>query len=370
MKKLFRFVFKTILWIVVIALAIVLTLPLWIGPVAKTAANRAVPGITGTAFNLGDFGLNFYTGSLRVGDVTLYNPNGYDPSEAFKLGSFNVDVDVLSALSDTVVVRELVVRDVFVSYVSKDGVNNFDVIMENVQKATASESKGESAEPEEEKPESEEGKKEKKVIIDHLLIDGVTVQWGPVPLKLPTKIELTGIGRESNGIDWESAANEILDAIMKQMNALGQGIMDLGNALKDAGLEGANQVIDAVKEIDVQGATEAVGAAADKVVNSAGDIMSSAGDKLGSVTEGAGSAFGSAVEGAGSAFGSAVEGAGNAFGSAAEGAGNAFGSAKEGAGKVLGSTTDAVKDGAGKAMDATTDALKGAGGAIKGLLGK
>ena len=348
MKKLFRFVFKTILWIVVIALAIVLTLPLWIGPVAKTAANRAVPGITGTAFNLGDFGLNFYTGSLRVGDVTLYNPNGYDPSEAFKLGSFNVDVDVLSALSDTVVVRELVVRDVFVSYVSKDGVNNFDVIMENVQKATASESKGESAEPEEEKPESGEGKKEKKVIIDHLLIDGVTVQWGPVPLKLPTKIELSGIGRESNGIDWESAANEILDAIMKQMNALGQGIMDLGNALKDAGLEGANQVIDAVKEIDVQGATEAVGAAADKVVNSAGDIMSSAGDKLGSVTEGAG----------------------NAFGSATEGAGKALGSAKEGAGKVLGSTTDAVKDGAGKAMDATTDALKGAGGAIKGLLGK
>ena len=358
MKKLFKFIWKTVLWLLVLVVAVVLTLPLWIGPVAKTAANRTVPGITGTAFNLGDFGLNFYTGSFRVGDVTLYNPQGYDPKEAFSLGSLNVDVQVLSALSDTVVINEIAIRDVFVSYVSKDGVNNFDAILENVQKATAGESKEE--EPEE-KPEGEEGEKEgakKKVIIDRLVIDGVKVQWGPVPISLP-KIELTGIGRESQGVDWEAAADEILDAIMKQMNALGQGLIDLGGAIKDMGLEGANQVIDAVKDIDVQGATEAVTGAADKALDAAGDAIGSVGDMLGSVTEGGGSAVGSATESAGKAIGSVADGASSAIGSAAEGAG-----------KVLGSTTDAVKDGAGKAMDATTDVLKGAGGAIKGLFGK
>ena len=205
--------------------------------------------------------------------------------------------------------------------------------------------------------EEKEGAK-KKVIIDHFVLDGVKVQWGPVPISLP-KIELEGIGRESQGVDWDAAANEVMDAVMKQMNALGQGLMDLGGAIKDAGLDGAGKVIDAVKDVDVQGAAEAVSGAAGKALDAAGDAIGSAGDAIGSMTEGAGGVVGSATESAGKALGSVADGAGSAIGSAAEGTG-----------KVLGATTDAVKDGAGKALDATTDALKGAGGAIKGLFGK
>ncbi len=369
MKKAVKTVFKTLLWIVVAVVAAVLALPLWISPVAKSAANGAVPKITGTAFRLGDFGLNFYTGKLRVGDVTLFNPEGYTPAEAFKLGSLNVELEVLSALSDTVVINDITIRDVFVSYVSKDGVNNFEAILENVQKATAGESKEEPAK-EAEEPAAKDEKPAKKVVIDHLLIDGVKVQWGPVPIALPTKIELTGIGRESNGVAWSEAANEIFDAIMKQMNALGQGIVDLGGALKDMGLDGANQVLDAVKDVDVQGAVDAVGGAA-------GKAMDAAGSALGSATDGAGAAFnsvsktlGSATEGAGEAVGSTAASVGKAAGSVAEGAGKAIGSAADGAGKALGATTDAVKSGAGAAVDVTTDALKGAGNAVKGLFGK
>ena len=371
MKKAVKIVFKTILWIVVALVAAVLALPLWIGPVAKSAANGSVPKMTGTAFRLGDFGFNFYTGKLRVGDVTLYNPEGYKPEEAFKLGSLNVELEVLSTLSDTIVVNDITIRDVFVSYVSKDGVNNFDAILENVQKATAGEPK-EETEPvkEAEAPAAKEEKPKKKVIIDHLLIDGVTVQWGPLPIKLPTKIELTGIGRKSNGVDWSEAATEISDAIMKQLNSLGQGLMDFGGALKDMGLDGANQVLDAVKDLDVKGATDAVG-------NAAGAAMGAAGSALGSAKDGAGAAFGSvtktlgsATEGAGDAVGSTAASVGKAAGSVATGAGKAIGSAADGAGKALGATTDAVKSGAGAAMDVTTDALKGAGNAVKGLFGK
>ena len=360
MKKAVKIVFKTVLWIVVALVAAVLALPLWVGPVAKSVANGAVPKITGTAFRMGDFGFNFYTGKLRVGDVTLYNPEGYSPAEAFKLGSFKVELEVLSALSDTIIINDITIRDVFVSYVSKDGVNNFEAILENVQKATAGEPK-EEAEPakETEEPAAKEEKPEKKVIIDHLLIDGVTVQWGPLPITLPTKIELTGIGRKSNGVDWSEAASEISDAIMKQMNALGQGLMDFGGALKDMGLEGANQALDAVKNIDVQGATDAVS-------NAAGATMDAAGSALGSATK----ALGSATEGAGDAVGSTAASVGKAAGSVASGAGDAISSAASGAGKALGATTDAVKSGAGAAMDATTDALKGAGNAVKGLFGK
>jgi len=380
MKKFVKFVFKTIMWLLVVVLAAVLTLPLWIGPVAKTAANQIVPGITGTGFNLGQFCLNFYNGKLCVGDVTLYNPEGYSPAEAFKLGELKVDVDVLSALSDTVVIEEIVIRDVFASYVSKDGINNFDVIMENVQKATAGEAEEEKTVPKTSRPApgedgslpesvevEEPAKKEsasKKVIIDRFVLSGVKVQWGPVPISLPADIVLTGIGRESKGVDWETAANEIIDAVMKKLNALGQGIIDLGNSLKDIGLEGADKVIDAVKDIDVQGAVDSLSDAAGSVIDSVGDI------NVSGAAESVSEAAGSAVESAGKILGNITESIGSAAGSTGEGAGNAVGSIADGAGSALGATTDALKGGANKAMETTTDALKGAGGAIKGLFGK
>jgi hypothetical protein len=396
MKKFVKFVFKTILWLLVIVLAAVLTLPLWIGPVAKTVANKAVPDVTGTGFNLGKFCLNFYNGKLCVGDVTLYNPEGFSPSEAFKLGELKVDVDVLSAFTDTVVIEEIVIRDVFASYVSKDGINNFEVIMENVQKATAGEADEEKPElqaprpsqgAEGNLPESVEvpepaGKESpsKKVIIDRFVLSGVKVQWGPVPISLPTDIVLTGIGRESNGVDWETAANDIIDAVMKKLNALGQGIIDLGNSLKDIGLDGAGAVMDAVKDIDVQGAADAVmdavndidvSGAVDSLSDAAGSVLESVGDvDVSGAAESVSEAAGSAVESAGKILGNITGSVGSAAGSTAEGAGSAVGSIADGAGSALGATTDAVTGGATKAVEATSDMLKGAGGAIKGIFGK
>ena len=379
MKKFVKFVFKTILWLLAIVLVAVLTLPLWIGPVAKTAANKVVPDITGTGFNLGQFCLNFYSGRLCVGDVTLYNPEGYSPSEAFTLGELKVDVGVLSAFTDTVVIEEIVIRDVFASYVSKDGINNFDVIMENVQKATAGEADeekpaarpskpsqgGDGKLPESvEVPEPAEKGPSKKVIIDRFVLSGVKVQWGPVPISLPADIVLTDIGRESEGVDWEEAANEIIDAVTKKLNALGQGIIDLGNSLKDAGLEGAGAVIDAVKDVDVQGAVDSLSDAAGSVIESVGEVdVSGAAD---SVSE----AAGNVVESAGKILGNITGSVGSAAGSTAEGAGGAVSSIADGAGSALGATTDAVTGGATKAVEATSDMLKGAGGAIKGIFGK
>ena len=55
--KAIKFILKAILWIAVIVVVALLALPLWIGPVAKGVANTVVPGITGTGFHLGEFGL-------------------------------------------------------------------------------------------------------------------------------------------------------------------------------------------------------------------------------------------------------------------------------------------------------------------------
>ena len=69
MNKKLKLVGKILLWALAGVVVLLLALPLWIGPVVKCVANSVVPGITGTDFHLGEFGLNPYTGTLHVGDM-------------------------------------------------------------------------------------------------------------------------------------------------------------------------------------------------------------------------------------------------------------------------------------------------------------
>ena len=82
MKKLLKILGWIILGVFALALVLVLTLPLWLGPVVKPTANAAVPKLTKTAFNLGHLSLNPYTGRLEIGDVQLCNPEGYSEKYA------------------------------------------------------------------------------------------------------------------------------------------------------------------------------------------------------------------------------------------------------------------------------------------------
>ena len=69
--KAIKVIGKILLWTLAVVVVLLLALPLWIGPVVKGVANSVVPGITGTDFHLGEFGLNPYTGTLHVGDMQL-----------------------------------------------------------------------------------------------------------------------------------------------------------------------------------------------------------------------------------------------------------------------------------------------------------
>ena len=110
-------------------LVAVLTLPLWINPVATSLAKSLVPKYTGTAFDIQDVKLNPISG------VKLANPEGYAEKDAFALGSLSADVEVSTLLSDTIHVREITIDSPFASYVfDAHGVNNFVRIMEAVNK--------------------------------------------------------------------------------------------------------------------------------------------------------------------------------------------------------------------------------------------
>lgn len=284
--KALKIVGKIVLWIVGIAILLVLTLPLWIGPLVKGVANGIAPSIVKTDVHLADFGLNYYSGIFHMGGFLLENPSDFTEREAFTLGEVRVEVDPLSTLSDVVHVKLIRVKDVFAAYVFKDGDSNLSRIAENVGgEKTEAEKKAPEPVVAEKKPAEKptEEKPAKKVIIDRVEIGGIVAQIGPVTIPLtPNELVFTDIGKDSGGTTLQEVYDQIVGPIVKVVapavetaTMLGGKGLDIGKDGLKLGADGLGAAVDAAKKLDVKGATEAL--------KSTGDALKGAGDGLKSV---------------------------------------------------------------------------------------
>ena len=327
--KAIKVIGKILLWTLAVVVVLLLALPLWIGPVVKGVANSVVPGITGTDFHLGEFGLNPYTGTLHVGDMQLANPTNFSEKNAVDLKAFDVDFAMTSLFSGKKYRVEFVEVNGIVVHSDFPKGDNFMQILENVTggdvEPEVEPQEGEQTNVEPEAPKAEEPadgvkseqveeKESKGVQIDRITLKDVTIKYG-LPVKIPMDIELTGIGAESeNGASFE----EVWDAVFTKVKSV---LTSVGGALGDLG----------------KGAADAL--------------------------KGAGDAAAGAITDAGAAATDALKDAG--------------GAATDALKDASGAATDTLKDAGGAAADAlksaggaATDALKSAGDGLKGLFGK
>ena len=292
MNKKLKLVGKILLWALAGVVVLLLALPLWIGPVVKGVANTVVPGITGTDFHLGEFGLNPYTGTLHVGDMQLANPTNFSEKNAVDLKAFDVDFAMTSLFSGKKYRVEFVeVNGVFV-HVDVPKAANFLQIAENasggkdgdeaakgtadVNAPDAQDIKSQQTGPDEAKAEdAQDGKESKGVQIDRITLKDVTIKYG-LPVKIPMDIELTGIGAESeNGASFAEVWDAVFTKVKSVLTSVGGALGDLGKgaagAIKDAGGAAADTLKDAG------------GAAADTLKDAGGaaaDALKSAGDGI------------------------------------------------------------------------------------------
>ena len=264
MNKKLKLVGKILLWALAGVVVLLLALPLWIGPVVKGVANTVVPGITGTDFHLGEFGLNPYTGTLHVGDMQLANPTNFSEKNAVDLKAFDVDFAMTSLFfgkKDRVEFVE--VNGIFIHSDFPKG-DNFMQILENATGgevepgAETQEVEQPKVEPEAPKaeetaksaePEQAEEKESKGVQIDRITLKDVTIKYG-LPVKIPMDIELTGIGAESeNGASFGEVWDAVFTKVKSVLTSVGGALGDLGKgaagAIKDAGGAAADTLKDA-----------------------------------------------------------------------------------------------------------------------------
>lgn len=334
-------IFKCLLWCVVgllaLSLLLVVTLPLWISPVATGIAGGLVPKFTGTGFAIERFCVNPWSGTVRISGVRLANPDGFGSAPALSVRSFALDVSISELFGNRLHVRDLVIEDAFASYYSHKGTNNMDVILSNVDKAIASDGEKKEASAPEEKQKSE-----MKFIIDHVRIAGTKVKLmksdiiPPLPI---VDIEMRDVGKESGGATFGEVAKAFTDAFVKALTTAGEGLGALGGAIGSG----------------IKDASSAVGNAASstkKAVGAVGDTAAAAAEETKTAVKSVGGATTTAVKGAATAVKSVGETATTAVG---------------GAVKTVGDTATSAVGGAKAAVDAVGDTAKKTTEGVKNL---
>ncbi|MDR2849980.1 MAG: AsmA family protein [Verrucomicrobiota bacterium] len=274
MKKFGKFLIGLVVGIVVLLVLAVVTLPLTIAPLVKTAASVGGPKVLGVPVSVGDVKLRPLAGELLISHVRIGNPEGYSQKDAFSVAKIEVSLNVASLLSDTIVVRKVSIDAPSILYEKKGGKSNFDVMLAN---ASVAEQKEKTASP-------KDKSSSKKVVIDEVVLSGAKVAYSSgltlgqaVTLPLPS-VTVRDIGKASGGASLVEAVTQILTGLL-------------------------SSVTDLVST--VAGAT--------------GDLIKGAGGAAGNLIKGAGGVAGDLIKGAGNAAGSAVKGASDAAKGAADG---------------------------------------------------
>jgi len=186
MCRLLKGLLWTVCGILLFVVVALLALPLWINPVGTSLANAIVPWCTGTDFKLERINLNPYTGKLVVSGLRLANPEGFAEKDAASLGLLSVDLETSSVLSKTIHVRDVTVESPFASYVfDKEGTNNFDRILAEVERKLKLKKKDKKDEP-----------SDVRVVVDKVTVKNVkaVVNTGVFELK---SLTLTDFGKDT-----------------------------------------------------------------------------------------------------------------------------------------------------------------------------
>lgn len=249
-----------------------------IGAVVKAAVEKIGSDLTQTTVSLDDVEISLSDGRGSFHGLRMTNPSGFADDDAFAFDEVTIVLDLASLTSDTIVIKEVTVKEPRILYELSDKGTNIEKIQRNVKTSQQSSASGGS-----------DGNGRSFVIENLYLRDGTVsvAASGLVDRKLTVPlpdVHLTDVGRDSGG----ASPGDIVE---QTLAAIGNGIT---TAVADINLDAITQGI----QYTAEGAGRALGSAAE----SAGDVAGEAGNAVVEGAEKAGEAIGEGAEEAGKAI--------------------------------------------------------------------
>jgi hypothetical protein len=232
MKNPLKILYIILSAVVLLLIVVVIAVTFFAGIAVKIGVETAGTKALSVPVTLGDADLSILRGKLRLQNLAVDNPPGYQHEKLLELGDARVAVSIGSLLTDTVNIKEIKLdgMNVVIEQKSVTG-NNLRDIIKDIP----------TGEPkEEEEPATE--KPGKTLRIDNLEITNVTVKAKllPVPGKSDTvtlkldPIIMTDLGSDEK-MDMAKLSGKILLAIANGVAKQGAGVLpdDMTAAMKD-----------------------------------------------------------------------------------------------------------------------------------------
>lgn len=222
----------------------------------KKLIETFVPPITGTKVSVGNIKSAIFQGKIKITDIVIHNPQGYKTSNAFRIGTVAVDVNVKSIMTDKIIVNSVLIDDVHVTYEQTLSSNNLNDIKKNVE---AFSKKPAQASQSPEVSTATEGKKGKKCVIKTLDIKhgqvfaGVSIVGNVSTGVAIPDVHMENIGEETAGkkaLTFTEAFVEIFKVVINEIaGALGDTALSFGTNVIEELQKAPSGVIDNLKNI-------------------------------------------------------------------------------------------------------------------------
>ncbi len=134
LKKLFKFIFKTLLWLiglsVILATIAYFTINLWIKPLIGYVA----PKFTKTTASIESADISLLSGRLALKGLKIGNPAGFTEPYIFELGEFSVQFQPKSILSDKIILDSILIKGTQITAeINNNTQTNLLALNENIQ---------------------------------------------------------------------------------------------------------------------------------------------------------------------------------------------------------------------------------------------
>lgn len=244
-------IFKLIMWLIIILIALVIGIYLSLGIIIKKAVSTAVPPITGTPASVENVDISLFKGHIGIEGLKVGNPKGFAEENIFELGSIMVDFDLKSVLTDKIIIKQIAIKNTKVdAEINKSGNINLTQLQNNVNNYLGT---GGDAKPETKTEEKTASKGGKKVVIKKLNIDDTTLTLGAlgqtIDIPLPD-VHKTNIGEDKKK---EYTLKDTVALILSYFTTDSlKAVLNSGSELAKAGLANAkaalNSGVDAAKQ--------------------------------------------------------------------------------------------------------------------------
>jgi uncharacterized protein involved in outer membrane biogenesis len=234
-------------------------LALFSGALVKWAVNAYGPGLMGVPVTLEAASCRLFAGKIKLTNLHVGNPEGFKTPSLFDLGEVDIDLDMASLFSETIVIRRIAASAPHITYEKSLLTSNFSELMKQWggdEPATPDLDAADAA-----AAKAQEGGR--RIVIDRLVITdpalNVSIRAAGghyVPVKLG-RVEMQDIGKDSGGMRMADVmafifsviTSNIENALLGAGDLIGSGAKAVGHGAGVAGgavVDGASSVIKGV----------------------------------------------------------------------------------------------------------------------------